>query len=163
GGGRGSSEPARAGTGGRRAHPGRCPAGRRSGGAGGSPRRTRGGRGGGDPPGDPAGARGPDSGRPGSFRAWVRRVGEARIMRGNLARRYARPLLELAREAGTLDASGNELAAAAAAFAEPRLRAVVLNPVIAGVARRKIVGEVVAALGVSTQVGNLVKLLADRG
>jgi len=84
-------------------------------------------------------------------------------MSGNLARRYARALLELAREAGTLDASGNELAAAAAAFAEPRLRAVVLNPVIAGVARRKIVGEVVAALGVSTEVGNLVKLLADRG
>lgn len=84
-------------------------------------------------------------------------------MSGNLARRYARALLELAREAGTLDASGQEIAAAAAAFDEPRLRAVVLNPAIAGGARRKIVGEVVAALGVSTEVGNLVKLLADRG
>ena len=84
-------------------------------------------------------------------------------MTGNLARRYARALLELAREAGTLDASGQEVAAAAAVFSEPRLRAVVLNPAIQGGARRKIVGDVVAALGVSGDVGNLVKLLADRG
>jgi F-type H+-transporting ATPase subunit delta len=82
---------------------------------------------------------------------------------GNLARRYARALLGLAREAGTLDASGKEVAAAAAVFSEPRLRAVVLNPAIEGGARRRIVGEVVAALGVSSDVGNLVKLLADRG
>jgi len=82
---------------------------------------------------------------------------------GNLARRYARALLELAREAGTLEATGQEVAAAAAAFSEPRLRAVVLNPAIERGARRKIVGEVVAALGVSSDVGNLVKLLADHG
>jgi F-type H+-transporting ATPase subunit delta len=82
---------------------------------------------------------------------------------GNLARRYARALLDLAREAGTLDASGQEVADAAAVFSEPRLRAVVLNPAIEGGARRRIVGEVVAALGVSSVVGNLVKLLADRG
>ena len=84
-------------------------------------------------------------------------------MTGNLARRYARALLDLAREAGTLDASGKEVADAAAVFSEPRLRAVVLNPAIEGGARRRIVGEVVAALGVSSHVGNLVKLLADRG
>jgi len=82
---------------------------------------------------------------------------------GNLARRYARALLELARQAGTLDPSGRELADTAAAFDEPRLRAVVLSPAIERSARRKIVGEVVAALGVSSDVGNLVKLLADRG
>jgi F-type H+-transporting ATPase subunit delta len=82
---------------------------------------------------------------------------------GNLARRYARALLDLARESGTLDASGKEVADAAAVFSEPRLRAVVLNPAIEGGARRRIVGEVVAALGVSSHVGNLVKLLADRG
>jgi F-type H+-transporting ATPase subunit delta len=81
---------------------------------------------------------------------------------GNLARRYARALLGLARQAGTLDPSGRELAATAAAFDEPRLRAVVLNPAIERSARRKIVDEVVAALGVSSEVGNLVKLLADR-
>ena len=84
-------------------------------------------------------------------------------MSGNLARRYARALLELARGAGTLDASGREIAAAAATFSEPRLRAVVLNPAIEGGARRRVVGEIVAALGVSSDVGNLVKLLADHG
>ena len=83
-------------------------------------------------------------------------------MTGSLARRYARALLELAREAGTLDASGQELAAAAAAFDEPRLRAVVLNPAVDAGARRKIVGGVVSALGVSPSVANLVRLLADR-
>jgi len=81
---------------------------------------------------------------------------------GSLARRYARALLELAREAGTLDASGQELAAAAAAFDEPRLRAVVLNPAVDAGARRRIVGGVVGALGVSPSVANLVRLLADR-
>jgi len=81
---------------------------------------------------------------------------------GGLARRYARALLELARESGSLAAPGEELAAVAAAFDEPRLRAVVLNPAVDADARRKVVGRVVAALGVSPWVGNLVRLLADR-
>jgi len=81
---------------------------------------------------------------------------------GGLARRYARALLELAREAQTLDATGQELAAVAATFEEPRLRAVVLNPAVDRGARRGIVAGVVDALGVSPSVTNLVKLLADR-
>ena len=83
-------------------------------------------------------------------------------MTGSLARRYARALLELARESGDLVAAGEELGAAAAAFDEPRLRAVVLNPAIERTARRKVVEGVVAALGVSRSVINLVRLLADR-
>jgi len=81
---------------------------------------------------------------------------------GSLARRYARALLELAREAGTLDATGQELAAAAATFDEPRLRAVVLNPAVDAGARRRVVDGVIGALGMSPSVVNLVKLLADR-
>jgi F-type H+-transporting ATPase subunit delta len=81
---------------------------------------------------------------------------------GGLARRYARALLELAREAGSLTESGQELAAVAAAFEDPRLRAVVLNPVVDAGARRKVVAGVVDAMGVSASVGNLVRLLADR-
>jgi F-type H+-transporting ATPase subunit delta len=81
---------------------------------------------------------------------------------GGLARRYARALLELARQDGSLDATGQELSAVAAAFQEPRLRAVVLNPAIEAGSRRKIVGGVVGALGVSPWVGNLVRLLGDR-
>ncbi len=83
-------------------------------------------------------------------------------MTGSLARRYARALLELAREADTLDATGQDLAAAAAAFDEPRLRAVVLNPAIAAGARHKVIGGVVGALGLSPVVANLVRLLGDR-
>jgi F-type H+-transporting ATPase subunit delta len=81
---------------------------------------------------------------------------------GSLARRYARALLELAREAGTLDPTGQELAATAAAFDDPRLRAVVLNPAFDAGARRRVVHGVIGALGVSPSVANLVKLLADR-
>jgi len=62
---------------------------------------------------------------------------------GGLARRYARALIELAREGRTLDSTGQELAAAAAAFDEPRLRAVVLNPAVDAEARRRIVAGVV--------------------
>ena len=67
-------------------------------------------------------------------------------MTGGLARRYARALLDLAREAGSLDATGQELLAVAAAFDEPRLRAVVLNPAIESGARHKVVGGVVDAV-----------------
>jgi F-type H+-transporting ATPase subunit delta len=80
---------------------------------------------------------------------------------GSLARRYARALLELAREEGTLDPTGQELAAVAAAFEDARLRAVVLNPAVDGGARRRVVAGVIGALGASPWVANLVNL-ADR-
>ncbi len=81
-------------------------------------------------------------------------------MTGRLARRYARALLELARAEGTLEASGVELGRGAAAFAEPRLRAVVLSPAIDGAVRLRIAGEVIASLGISPTVANLLRLLA---
>jgi len=81
---------------------------------------------------------------------------------GSIERRYARALFGLARAAGALDAAGEELTRAAATFAEPALRNVVLNPGIGARARRAIVGTVVARLGLSPIVGNLVRLLADR-
>lgn len=83
-------------------------------------------------------------------------------MTGGLAKRYARALLGLARETDALDATGKELSALAAAFGEPRLRAVVLNPAIDAGARNKIVAGIVQGLGSSPAVGNLVRLLADR-
>jgi F-type H+-transporting ATPase subunit delta len=81
---------------------------------------------------------------------------------GSIARRYARALLDLAREDDALDGIGADLGRAAAAFEEPRLRAVVLNPGIDAAARRRIVREVVLALGLSTTVANAVRLMADR-
>jgi F-type H+-transporting ATPase subunit delta len=81
-------------------------------------------------------------------------------MTGRLAKRYARALLELTRPANAAEAAGDELTRAAATFDEPRLRAIVLSPAIALDARVKIVDEVVASLGISAIVGNLVRLLA---
>ncbi len=83
-------------------------------------------------------------------------------MTGSVARRYARALLALAREGNALDGVRDELATATSAFSDPRLRAVVLNPGIDSRVRRRVTGDVVAALGLSAHVGNLVRLLADR-
>jgi len=80
---------------------------------------------------------------------------------GRLARRYARALLDLAHADGTLEATGEDLARGAAAFAEPRLRAVVLSPAIDGVVRGRIASEVIAGLGVSRTVASLLRLLAQ--
>jgi F-type H+-transporting ATPase subunit delta len=81
---------------------------------------------------------------------------------GSLARRYARAVLGLAREQGALAAAGDDLARSAATFADATLRAVVLNPAVAMDSRRKVVDAIVQKLAVSTTVGNLIRLLADR-
>jgi F-type H+-transporting ATPase subunit delta len=81
---------------------------------------------------------------------------------GGLGRRYARALLALARESGALAEAGEQLVRATATFAQPELRAVVLNPAIAVTTRRAVVGAIVDRLGLSSIVGNLIRLLADR-
>ena len=83
-------------------------------------------------------------------------------MIGRLAKRYARALLELAREERTLETSGAELARAAAAFDEPRLRPLVLSPAIDAQARLRTAKAVVEALRLSRTVAGLVGLLAER-
>jgi F-type H+-transporting ATPase subunit delta len=79
-----------------------------------------------------------------------------------LGKRYARALLALAADAGTLEATGDELGRVASVFEEPRLRPFVLSPAIDAGARLRTVKAVVAALGVSPHVRNLVALLAER-
>ena len=83
-------------------------------------------------------------------------------MTGRLAKRYARALLELARQTGTLEATGTDLAAAVATFAEPRLRVVLLTPAIERSKRLEIARQVLAALGLSKVVVNLISILAER-
>ena len=83
-------------------------------------------------------------------------------MTGSLGRRYARALLALARDEGRLEEAGVELAMAAEAFDDERLRAIVLNPGVEVSVRRELTGRVVEALGLSRITGNLVRLLADR-
>ena len=79
-----------------------------------------------------------------------------------LGKRYARALLQLAAENDTLEATGDELARVAASFEEPRLRPLVLSPVIDAGARLRTAKAVAAALGVAPAVRNLVALLAER-
>jgi F-type H+-transporting ATPase subunit delta len=81
---------------------------------------------------------------------------------GRLAKRYARALFKLAREEGSLESTGQELARAAAAFDEPRLRPFVLSPAIDAVVRLRTTRSVAEALRVSKTVANLVGLLAER-
>jgi len=80
---------------------------------------------------------------------------------GSLARRYARALLDLAREQQALERFGDDLSRAASEFAEDDLRRVVLSPAIDAAKRHALVRDVVGSLGISSLVGNLVRLLAD--
>jgi len=83
-------------------------------------------------------------------------------MTGRLAKRYARALLDLAREADALDAWGGEIGRAAAAFSEPRLQPILLSPAIDGAARRRTARAVVDALALAPMVRNLILVLAER-
>ena len=83
-------------------------------------------------------------------------------MTGRLGRRYARALFELARAEGKLQPYADELTRAVSAFGEPRLRPLLLSPVIDARTRRDTTKKVAEALGLSPTVRDLVLLLADR-
>jgi F-type H+-transporting ATPase subunit delta len=80
---------------------------------------------------------------------------------GSLARRYARALLDLAREQQALDRFGTDLERAANELGQEDIRRVILSPAIDAAKRQALVGDVVASLGISPLVANLVRLLAD--
>jgi F-type H+-transporting ATPase subunit delta len=81
---------------------------------------------------------------------------------GRLGRRYARALFSLAREDNSLEQTGEELARAVAAFDDPHLRPFLLSPAIDTRVRQQTCRQVVAALKLSRNVGNLLLLLAER-
>jgi F-type H+-transporting ATPase subunit delta len=81
---------------------------------------------------------------------------------GSLPKRYARALFQLAREAGSEEAVGEELARALATFQEPRLRMLLLSPAIEKRARLDTTRKVIDGLRVSEVIGNLIALLAER-
>jgi F-type H+-transporting ATPase subunit delta len=78
---------------------------------------------------------------------------------GSLGKRYARALLPLAKEAGSLEEAGAELHVLARVFAEPRLAAIIVNPTLGAPARRDLTEGVLAAAKTSKLVANLVRLL----
>jgi F-type H+-transporting ATPase subunit delta len=81
---------------------------------------------------------------------------------GSLGRRYAKAVIDLARERGALASVGEELSRAAATFAQDDLKSLVLNPGIVAAARRNIVAQIVERLELSPIVGDLIRLLAAR-
>jgi len=81
-----------------------------------------------------------------------------------LGRRYAKALLDLAREQGELDAVLRDVGALSDAWkTSTDLREIVRNPVIPRPALKAAIDAVMKKLGCSTLVRNTVNLLADKG
>jgi F-type H+-transporting ATPase subunit delta len=80
-----------------------------------------------------------------------------------VARRYARAVLDLGIELGTLDAIVDELSAFAAVWeTNPELRNALENPLVAHAAKKAVIGDLADRLGVSTTTRHTVLLLVDR-
>ena len=81
-----------------------------------------------------------------------------------LGRRYAKALLDLAREQDQIDDVLRDVGSLAEAWkTSPDLRAIVRNPVIPRPALKGAVDAVMEKLGCSNLIRNTVKLLADKG
>lgn len=81
----------------------------------------------------------------------------------NVARRYARAVLELGTEAGTLDAMVRELGDVAKAYAgSEEMRQAFENPLVAIDAKHGILNEVGNKVGASAVTLNLLRMLCDR-
>jgi F-type H+-transporting ATPase subunit delta len=80
------------------------------------------------------------------------------------AKRYAKALLALAREAGTGEATGQELEEFSALLAgHTELRDSLLRPWVKGLDRRAVAEAVAGRIGCSTVIKDFVGLLAERG
>ena len=81
-----------------------------------------------------------------------------------LGRRYAKALLDLAREQGDMDTVLRDVGALSGAWkASAELRDIVRNPVVPRPALKAAVNAVMEKLGTSKLVRNTVNLLADKG
>jgi F-type H+-transporting ATPase subunit delta len=77
-----------------------------------------------------------------------------------VARRYAKALFELAREAGDVEAPGRDLAAVAQAFEDPGVAGLLERVALYGRARRTITSQISARLGFSKLLANFLAVLA---
>ena len=80
-----------------------------------------------------------------------------------VARRYARAVMDLGIELGSLDAIVDEVSAFAAAYeTSPDLRSALENPLVAHSAKKAVINDVADRLGVSTTTRHTLQLLVDR-
>jgi F-type H+-transporting ATPase subunit delta len=85
------------------------------------------------------------------------------VIAGVVARRYAKAILELGNELGTLDAIVEEISGAADAYAgSAELRSALENPLFPHVVKKSILSELAQTLGVSSTTRNTLLLLNDR-
>jgi len=85
------------------------------------------------------------------------------VIGSNVARRYARAVLELGIETGSLDNLVRELGAVAQAYeASPEFRESLENPLVALDAKRGIIEEISARVAASAMTKNLLHMLVDR-
>jgi F-type H+-transporting ATPase subunit delta len=86
------------------------------------------------------------------------------VIGGQVARRYAKALLELGGEQGNLDALVKEISAVAEAIeGSAELRNLIENPEIPRTARKAVLAEIAQRLGASVTTRNTLGLLADNG
>jgi F-type H+-transporting ATPase subunit delta len=80
----------------------------------------------------------------------------------NVARRYAKALIELGVEAGNLDALVREFSAIAETVASSaELRAVIVSPNVPRGSRKAVLADIATRLELGTTVKNALSLLAD--
>jgi F-type H+-transporting ATPase subunit delta len=86
------------------------------------------------------------------------------VIGGQVARRYAKALIELGGEQGNLDALVREISAVAEAIeGSAELRNLIENPEIPRTARKAVLTEIAQKLGAGQVARNTVALLADNG
>jgi F-type H+-transporting ATPase subunit delta len=79
----------------------------------------------------------------------------------SVARRYAKALFELAKEAGTLEGTGDELARFTVAADQPSVAPVLRSPLLAANRRRSLTQMLARDLGLSDLLTRFVEVLAD--
>ncbi len=81
---------------------------------------------------------------------------------GEAARRYAKALVEIADSGGTLDETGEELAALAEATENPELRRVLMNPRFSRSVRGEIIDKILESMGAGELVRKFAQLVARK-
>lgn len=83
-------------------------------------------------------------------------------MRGAVSRRYARALFSLARDAGALESTAEELERLAGVASNPQIGPVLRSPLLSPSRRKALAETLIADLAMSDLVARFVRLLADR-
>ena len=86
------------------------------------------------------------------------------MMGANIARRYAKALIEIGTDSGSLDALVREITAIAEAIdASPELRSVIENPQVSRATRKLVMLEIAQRFGSGAMARNTISLLTDNG